>query len=163
MMPYNDFEEGDFEEGDIVECVMGRSYGPYAREVGERYVVTKSRTIGIDLKELGDYGRHFTGNDPTRFKLHKKKGDVVGYEDKWHLNDGSVEIPEGAEKLMNPEGTSVVAYRLVKKPDVKTFIRFVCPDPRGYMIESYKYHDAIAKLTFITTDGELTDIQWEKI
>jgi hypothetical protein len=157
-MPYNDFEEGDF-----VECVMGRSYGPCAKEVGERYVVTASRTSGIDLKELGDYGRHFTGNDPTRFKLHKKKGDVVEYEDKWHLNDGSAEIPEDAEKLMNPEGTSVVAYRLVKKPLVVVQEQYAYQTAVGFILQNGQYTRATAKLTFTTTDGELTDIQWEKL
>jgi hypothetical protein len=158
MMPYNDFEEGDF-----VECVMGRSYGPYAREVGERYVVTASRTSGIDLKELGDYGRHFTGNDPTRFKLHKKKGDVVEYEDKWHLNDGSVEIPEDAEKLMNPEGTSVVAFRYVKEPKVTTQVKYFHGRPGEYYTSEFVYKESHTKVTLVFTEGELTDIQWEKM
>jgi hypothetical protein len=156
MMPYNEFEEGD-----IVECVRASPSSVYVGAVGERFKVIASRGSAIDLEDRD--GVCWIGSDPARFKLYKKKGDLVEYEDKWHLNDGSVEIPEDAEKLMNPEGTSVVAYRLVKKPEVKTFIRFVCPQPRGYMIESYKYPDTIAKLTFITTDGELTDIQWEKI
>jgi hypothetical protein len=156
MMPYNEFEEGD-----IVECVRTSHSSAYVGAVGERFKVIASRGSVIDLEDRD--GVRWIGSDPARFKLYKKKGDVVEYEDKWHLNDGSVEIPEDAEKLMNPEGTSVVAYRLVKKPEVKTFIRFVCPNPRGYMIERNKYHNTIAKLTFITTDGELTDIQWEKI
>jgi len=40
-----------------------------------------------------------------------KKVEEMQYEYKWHLNGGSVEIPDSAEKLMNPEGTSVVAFR----------------------------------------------------
>jgi hypothetical protein len=93
-----------FEVGDLVKCTLKARKG-YDGKVGKIYEVDG---VGGGLSFRGyPYG----GNEPSRFEFYKKKGEVMQYEDKWHLNDGSVEIPDSAEKLMNPEGTSVVAFR----------------------------------------------------
>jgi hypothetical protein len=94
-----------FEAGDLVKCIQG-GYKDYPGEIGKIYEVS-----GEHEKSLSLVGYEHFGCNPTRFVLHKKKGEVMQYEDKWHLNDGSVDIPDNAEKLMNPEGTSVVAFR----------------------------------------------------
>jgi hypothetical protein len=86
----------------------------------------------------------------------------IVYEDEWRLNTGAVEIPDDADKAWNSDKTSIVAFRYVKKPKVEKHTRFVKRQFNEFFLEnSSKY--AKAKLTFTTTDGELTDIQWEKL
>lgn len=86
------------------------------------------------------------------------------YEDKWHLNDGSVEIPDDADKLMNPEGTSVVAFRYRKKPKVNTEHRYVSVSSKGKIFNYLEHHSsAKVKVTYTVTEGEITDVTWEKI
>jgi hypothetical protein len=89
----------------------------------------------------------------------------VVYEDEWHLNTGAVEIPDDADKAWNSDKTSVVAFRYVKKPEVVVKEQFLSRtfDGIGFNVFHGKYNTSIAKLTFTTTDGELTDIQWEKL
>ena len=110
----------------------------------------------------------FKGTGTNMAAKYLELDKMVKYEDKWHLNDGSVDIPDDAEKLMNPEGTSVVAFRYVKKPKVVIHVRHVIQE-LDYVNEPYyttsngKSSNAVAKLTFIATNGELTDIQWERV
>lgn len=89
----------------------------------------------------------------------------IVYEDEWHLNTGAVIIPDDADKAWNSDKTSVVAFRYVKKPKVIVKEQFLSrtSDGIGFNLFHGKYDTSIAKLTFTTTDGELTDIQWEKI
>jgi hypothetical protein len=148
---------GKFKVGDKVKKKSGDVFSN-----GE-CVVTVSRLEGVYIwfKETG------TNMEEWGLELVERKNEVK-YEDKWNLNDGSVEIPDDAEKLMNPEGTSVVAFRYVKKPKVVIHVRHViqelgCVNEPYYTTSNGKSSNAVAKLTFLTTDGELTDIQWEKM
>jgi hypothetical protein len=155
----------DFKVGDIVECIE-RSPCGFAGERGKTYEVLEVKDNGALIFKPPVVGANY-GSSPLRFKLVEKE-DKVKYEDKWNLNDGSVEIPDDAEKLMNPEGTSVVAFRYVKKPKVVIHVRHViqelgCVNEPYYTTSNGKSSNAVAKLTFITTDGELTDIQWERV
>lgn len=140
-----------FKPGDKVKKVDGTAFSNGMRTVT---VYSVDSTDWCWLKE-------------TDTKMRVSKLELVKpiqYEDKWNLNDGSVEIPDDAEKLMNPEGTSVVAFRYVKKPVVETYTRYVEAGwSSTYTTTEGRYTDSIAKLTFITTDGELTDVKWERI
>ena len=88
---------------------------------------------------------------------HLEMAKMIEYEDKWHLNDGSP-IPDDADKLM--KDGSVVAYRLVKKPVVKEFVRY-CDN--SYVTNLRICSDTSYKLTFVEVDGELKEVKVEKL
>jgi hypothetical protein len=123
--------------------------------------VTVDRTVNDGLtvwfKETG------TNMEASALELDK----MVKYEDKWRLNDGSVDIPDDAEKLMNPEGTSVVAFRYVKEPNVvvqtKYFYGGIGKFYATETLQDSSYTKSHTKIDLIFTDGELTDIKWEKL
>jgi hypothetical protein len=88
---------------------------------------------------------------------------VVQYEDGWRLNDGKVEIPSDAKTIKDSLG-DIVAFKLVKKPVVKEYVRYT-----GFVNYSGTYEtSSIAsstfkhKIIFVETGGVLTDIRWEK-
>jgi hypothetical protein len=159
----------EFKVGDIVTCIKEDYLDNYVGSLGNKYEVLGVGRQGLYLRPLSKELRKLRndGVSPLRFKLVEKE-DKVKYEDKWNLNDGSVEIPDDAEKLMNPEGTSVVAFRYVKKPKVMIHVRYVIQELNHsnepyYTTSNGKSSNAVAKLTFIATNGELTDIQWERV
>lgn len=142
-----------FKVGDVVRCVETAKIFPFVGVVGEVYLVQEVDSKGVTIKDI-------RGNSFERFELVSRAD--VQYEDKWHLNDGSKEVPDDAEKLYNPEGTSVVAYRLVKKPVVREFVRYTSSktEYRSSPNEA-TYHTH--KITYVEVDGELTEVLWEKV
>jgi hypothetical protein len=105
-----------FEIGDLVE-ITGKNFilGPHGFKVGQ-VVTLESREPKWDKHD----SKAWMIDDWILLENEFKKVEVMQYEDKWHLNDGSVDIPDSAEKLMNPEGTSVVAFRYPVKEVVCT-------------------------------------------
>ena len=91
---------------------------------------------------------------------HLEMAKMIEYEDKWHLNDGSP-IPDDADKLM--KDGSVVAYRLVKKPVVKEFVRYALASNNSYVTSPLKLSDRGYKLIFVEVDGELKEVKVEKL
>jgi len=103
----------------------------------------------------------FKGTGTNMAAKYLELDKVVKYEDKWHLNDGSVDIPDDAEKLMNPEGTSVVAFRYVKKPEIVTYVLYGRPTTGS--IGQAKAGLDTHKFFFEVLDRELINVTWEKL
>ena len=146
--------------GDKVKITdKNRILGPHGFKVGE--VVTLdarspfSDRSGVKAWKIGKW-----------FVLEGefKKAEEMQYEDKWNLNDGSVEVPDDAEKLMNPEGTSVVAFRYAKKSVVSKYRRYIgvgrAPNPSVFVYKDSTgtpRHTTPIEVT--VTDGKVTDIK----
>lgn len=140
-----------FKVGDRVKLVKNTCDSMH--KVGFVGYVTEYRKA-----ENSDYGNWSYETDLVAFP-------EVQYEDEWHLNTGAVDIPDDADKAWNSDKTSVVAFRYVKKPKIVVKEQFLntASDGNGFILSHNKYKATVAKVTLTTTDGELTDIQWEKI
>lgn len=93
----------------------------------------------------------------AEFKLvtPKEEEPKVEYEDKWHLNDGTVEVPEDAD-LLEKDG-SVVAFRKVKEPLVQVSEDIIGINQEG--VCSWYVSCNKIKLKATLTDGVLTDVE----
>jgi uncharacterized protein YodC (DUF2158 family) len=143
-------KEYQFKRDDKVKKKSGETFS------NGKEVVTVDRVDSYErvwFKETG------TNMEASALELDK----MVKYEDKWRLNDGSVDIPDDAEKLMNPEGTSVVAFRYVKEPNVVVQTKYFYGQMGKFYTTDIAQDQTHTKIDLIFTDGELTDIQWEKL
>jgi hypothetical protein len=87
----------------------------------------------------------------------------VKYEDSWTLNDGRVTVPDDAKVLKDDTG-DVVAFKKVKKPVGKEYVRYAGKDKpfdryntTGVKDKMYKH-----KIIFKEVDGELVEVRLEK-
>jgi len=90
----------------------------------------------------------------------KLVGPAPEYEEGWTLNEGKVEIPPDAKTLKDDTG-DVVAFKKIKKPVVKEYVRFAGKnlaadtyETTRYISSNYQY-----KIIFVETDGVLTDVR----
>lgn len=152
-----------FKAGDKVRCIETSSMG-FAGIIGKIYTVKdtyghSSYGYTIDLEKTDFDSGYHGGCEACRFELV----NAVEYEDEWHLNTGKESIPDDAEKLYNPEGTSVVAYRLRKQPNVHIQSKYFSGPPKKYVTWGGCGSDRHTRIDLIFVDDVLTDVKWEKI
>jgi len=90
---------------------------------------------------------------------------VPEYEAGWKLNDGTTEIPSNAKTLKDDTG-EVVAYKLVRKPVIKEYVRYYTVEGRCYDAETLLAANKLKlanKVVFVERDGQLTDVRLEKL
>lgn len=126
-----------FKVGDIVAAVTDQ-YVLTGKGVKCKVMSVKPFNVSV-LDDKSFSSGHKEINRKDGFTVNPHMFELVErpqYEDKWELNDGSVEIPDDADKL--EKDGSVVAFRRVKVPEWKfgdelrgksglTFI-FICRD-----------------------------------
>lgn len=100
---YKTFKELGFKVGDVVKCVFSDDYDLY--RAGFNYTLTGN----------------WKGDPVIAHNKDGSKGQwelvMDEYEDKWELNDGTVEVPDDADKL--EKNGSVVAFRRKKRRKFK--------------------------------------------
>lgn len=80
------------------------------------------------------------------------------YEAGWQLNNGKAPIPEDAKVLKDDTG-DIVAFKLVKRPVVKTYFRWAGKQFGQYATVGNPQINYSYKIIFTETDGVLTDVR----
>ena len=84
-----------FKVGDKVKITGNNTLS--VNKIGDIGVVTECDTYGLWRVEVVDRGCSGNWTEESDMEIYEE----FEYEDQWYLNDGKVEIPDGADKLEN--------------------------------------------------------------